>query len=206
MKGLIKLHGGTRNFISKLDEMLATPPHFHAGDYGFEIHEMSEMAAANFGQYAHSNQPVHNVLYLFAEAGAPEKTNYWVHRILTEYYNDSAGGFPGDEDNGEMSAWYVLSALGIFATCPGKPEYILTRPLFREAKVRLGSGSMLNIVNATASDLPASVSGEYFFNSEQLGPGRILHEQIQAGGQLVYRLPDVRRKVQPPILAAPKIS
>jgi predicted alpha-1,2-mannosidase len=138
VEGLIALHGGPEPFCAKLDTMLATPPYFEVGQYGFEIHEMTEMAVANFGQYAHSNQPVHHVLYLFAYAGQPEKTQYWVRRILSEYY--SPDFLPGDEDNGEMAAWYVLSSLGFYPVCPGKAEYVLGSPLFPKATVHLENG------------------------------------------------------------------
>lgn len=123
-QGLIYLMGGREMFIRRLEQMLSTPPHFNIGTYPIEIHEMTEMALARFGQYAHSNQPVHHVLYLFAAAGAADKTALHVHRVMAELYNSSRRGLPGDEDNGEMSAWYVLSALGRFPLCPGKNEFI----------------------------------------------------------------------------------
>lgn len=187
VKGLIRLHGGRENFLTRLDQVLATKPYFEVGDYGFEIHEMTEMAAANFGQYAHSNQPVHHLLYLFAEAGAGHKTEHWVRRILTEYYNDTPGGFPGDEDNGEMAAWYVLSALGLFPLCPGKARYTLTRPLFSEASVTLGSGAVLNILDGDLERGVSTVPGEFLYNGESLEGWHISHEQVMAGGSLVYQ-------------------
>lgn len=185
--GLISLHGGASKFLQKLDEMLATPPLFHVGDYGFEIHEMTEMAVAPFGQYAHSNQPVHHVLYLFAQAGAPEKTNYWVRRILNEYYDNSVGGFPGDEDNGEMSAWYILSALGLFPICPGKADYTLTSPFFSSARVRLGNGSRLLIQNSSLTAAETSMPGEFLFNGKPIRAIHLSHAELQGGGELLYR-------------------
>ncbi len=180
--GLVTLYGGQEKFIAKLEKMLALPPHFTVGDYGFEIHEMSEMACAKFGQYAHSNQPVHHALYLFAEAGAPERTDHWVHKILTEYYNETPGGFPGDEDNGEMSAWFVLSALGIFPLCPGKPEYTLTRPLFASATVELGTGATLTITNETSNE----ADQVFTFDGVELPGRRIGHAELSQGGNLAF--------------------
>ena len=131
--GLIQLFGSPQSLCAKLDAMLATPPRFDATHYGTEIHEMTEMTLTHFGQYAQSNQPVHGYLFLYALAGAPEKTNYWVPRICSELY--SKNRLPGDEDNGEMSAWYVFASLGLFPHCPGKPEYVRSTPLVRSAEI-----------------------------------------------------------------------
>ncbi|HRJ70960.1 MAG TPA: GH92 family glycosyl hydrolase [Terrimicrobiaceae bacterium] len=179
--GLITLFGGPEKFVAKLDQMLATPPHFTVGDYGFEIHEMSEMACAKFGQYAHSNQPVHHALYLFAEAGAPEKTDHWVGKILTESYDETPGGFPGDEDNGEMSAWFILSALGLFPLCPGKPEYVLAKPLFNAATVHLPSGP-LRIVRPDEG----SSDRAFFLDGKELPARRVSHAELLAARSLAY--------------------
>jgi hypothetical protein len=124
--GLIEAMGGPEPFVARLERMLTGSPHFRVGSYGFEIHEMTEMACVPFGQYAHSNQPVHHALYLFACAGRPDLTQYWVRRVLTELY--SPDRFAGDEDNGDMSAWYLFSALGLYPLCPGHPSYILGSP------------------------------------------------------------------------------
>ncbi len=112
--GLISLYGGDTKLIAKIDEMLTMPATFNKGDYGMEIHEMTEMAAVDFGQYAHSNQPVHHVLIMYAAAGAPEKMQHWVRRVMNELYGSGPEGLCGDEDNGEMTAWFVLNAIGIF--------------------------------------------------------------------------------------------
>ncbi len=119
--GLASLYGGSAQLCAKLDLMLATPPTFEADEYGFEIHEMTEMAHAGFGQYAHSNQPVHGFLPLFALHGQPEKTAYWFRKVATELYTPDT--FPGDEDNGEMAAWYIWANLGLYPHCCGKNEY-----------------------------------------------------------------------------------
>jgi predicted alpha-1,2-mannosidase len=120
--GLAALFGGNEALCRKLDAMLAAPRHFTVGDYPCEIHEMTEMAMADFGQYAHSNQPVHHFLMLYALAGQPEKATHWIHRVANELY--SVDGFAGDEDNGEMAAWYVFACLGRFPTCPGTADLL----------------------------------------------------------------------------------
>ena len=104
------------------------------------IHEMAEMAAVKFGQYDQGNQPVHHVLFLYAAAGQPWKTEYWTRKVCSELYNSVPQGFPGDEDNGEMSSWYLLNALGFYPLTPGRPEYVLTSPLFAKATIHLANG------------------------------------------------------------------
>ncbi|WP_309383744.1 GH92 family glycosyl hydrolase [Cerasicoccus frondis] len=132
-RGLAELFGGHDALCAKLDEMLSIAPRFSVGSYDMEIHEMTEMALAGFGQYAHSNQPVHAYLYLYALMGQPEKTQHWVHRVLTELYGSDH--FPGDEDNGEMSSWYVLSSLGLYPYCPGRSDYVRIDPLMPAATI-----------------------------------------------------------------------
>jgi predicted alpha-1,2-mannosidase len=125
-EGLARLFGGPKKLCEKLDTMLALPPTFEAGTYNFEIHEMTEMAMAGFGQYAHSNQPVHGFLFLYALMGQPEKTSHWVRKVAAELYTPDS--LPGDEDNGEMSAWYVWATLGLYPQCPGKAGYVQFQP------------------------------------------------------------------------------
>jgi predicted alpha-1,2-mannosidase len=141
--GLITLMGGQEKFLAKLDRFLYQPPTFHPGTYGGVIHEMAEMGAVPFGQYDQGNQPVHLVLYLFTAAGSPWKTQYWTRRVMDRLY--SPDGFAGDEDNGEMSSWYVLNALGIYPLCPGHPSYVFGSPLFPEAHIDLAGGKTLTL-------------------------------------------------------------
>ena len=124
--GLASLFGGNPALCRKLDAMLSAPARFSTGSYPAEIHEMTEMALADFGQYAHSNQPVHHFLFLYQLAGQPEKTAYWVRRVARELY--SPDDFPGDEDNGEMSAWYIFACLGLYPVCPGVNQYAAFPP------------------------------------------------------------------------------
>jgi predicted alpha-1,2-mannosidase len=142
-QGLMEAMGGKDAFVAALEDMITQAPVFHVGTYGAEIHEMSEMAAVDFGQYAHSNQPVHAFLYMFAMAGRRDRTQYWAHRVMNELYTPD--NFPGDEDTGSMSAWYILSSLGIYSLCPGKPEWVLGAPLFEEAEIRYQDGHVIRI-------------------------------------------------------------
>lgn len=124
IEGLALLHGSNDKLIEKLDEVFSTPPIYDVGAYGMVIHEMAEMAAADFGQCAISNQPSFHLPYMFSYLGDREKTEYWVRRIVTEAFSSANDGFPGDEDNGTMSGWYVFSAMGLYPICPGKPFYV----------------------------------------------------------------------------------
>jgi len=147
--GLALLHGGINEIIKKIDEVFQTPPLYSVGDYGFEIHEMTEMAAVDFGQCAISNQPSFHIPYLYSYFGEIEKTAYWVEKICKELFSSEDDGYPGDEDNGTMAAWYVLSSLGFYQICPGKAEYVKGKMLVRNAKiddVELIRGDTLEII------------------------------------------------------------
>lgn len=132
-EGLAELYGGKEKFIQKLDEIFATPPKYDVGGYGSEIHEMTEMAAADFGQCAISNQPSFHIPYIYAKLGDQKKTNYWVEKLVNEAFSSADDGFPGDEDNGTMAGWYVFSCLGFYPICPGKAEYVKGKKLVNKA-------------------------------------------------------------------------
>ncbi|MEM6560467.1 MAG: GH92 family glycosyl hydrolase [Planctomycetota bacterium] len=139
--GLAELLGDPDGLAEAVGRMAETPPRFDVGSYGREIHEMTEMAAANFGQYAHSNQPVHAVLFLPARVGRPDITDTLVRRVLDELYTPDT--FPGDEDNGEMAAWYVLCAIGLCPHCPGDPAYTQVPPLFDTVTIQTDAGQTI---------------------------------------------------------------
>jgi putative alpha-1,2-mannosidase len=156
------------------------PPDFDTGSYSSEIHEMSEMAAVDFGQYAHSNQPSHHILYVFTVAGRQDRTAYWTRRVMDDLYTPDL--FAGDEDTGSMAAWYILSSLGFYPLCPGKPEYILGAPLFSRATVHLPNGKTLVIENAYKSGNSIRTS----LNGKRLPGGAVQHDEIKAGGLLHF--------------------
>lgn len=136
IEGLAVLYGGKGQLCRKLDELFAASPIFHVGTYHMEIHEMSEMAMANFGQCAISNQPSFHIPWLYALLGEEEKTEYWVEKIVDEAFSSNEDGFPGDEDNGSMAGWYVFACLGFYPVCPGKNEYAYSKPLFNSIKIK----------------------------------------------------------------------
>jgi predicted alpha-1,2-mannosidase len=133
--GLAELYGGRDGLIKKLDEFFSAPVEYRLGGYHCEIHEMTEMAACDWGQCAISNQPSFHIPFIYTYLGQPEKTEYWLRKICDEGFSWKDDGFPGDEDNGSMALWYVFSTLGLYPFCPGKAEYVKTKQLVKSAKI-----------------------------------------------------------------------
>lgn len=150
--GLIAAHGGPTRAHAALERLLAEPPRFHVGTYGTVIHEMREMAQANFGQYAHSNQPSHFTLPYLAHCGATGPWRRTVQRVLTELHRPQPDGLPGDEDNGELSAWWLCAALGLFPDCPGSDGWLRVRPLIRTWRLRRPDGRVFGIETVAERD------------------------------------------------------
>lgn len=142
MEGLNKLYGG--KLAEKIDELVASPRYFTIGGYGGEIHEMSEMADAKFGQCAISNQPSFHIPYIYAELGDVAKTAQLTGR-LAEAFRNTPDGYPGDEDNGSLASWFVLTALGLYQMSPSRADFTLSLPLFKKITVRLANGKTLVI-------------------------------------------------------------
>jgi len=135
VEGLAELHGGKDKLIAKLDELFTTTPGYRVMGYRGEIHEMTEMALIDFGQMAISNQPSFHLPFLFSALGAQEKTDYWVERLAKETFSWKDDGYPGDEDNGTTSAWYIFATIGMYRLCPGKTEWIPCRRLVKSVKI-----------------------------------------------------------------------
>ena len=127
--------GGKDKLIEKLDAFFATAPNYRVHGYGGEIHEMTEMAAVDYGQCAISNQPSFHIPYIYAYLGETEKARYWVHRMALEAFSSDDDGFPGDEDNGTMAAWYIFSCLGMYPLCPGKTEFVKIPAIAKNWKI-----------------------------------------------------------------------
>ena len=144
-QGLIDLMGGKKMFITMLDSVFAVPPVFDDSYYGQVIHEIREMTVMNMGNYAHGNQPIQHMIYLYNYAGQPWKAQYWLRQVMDRMYTPGPDGYCGDEDNGQTSAWYVFSALGFYPVCPGADEYAVGSPLFRKAVIHLENGNTIEI-------------------------------------------------------------
>lgn len=147
VQGLINLMGGKDTFVQMLDSVFSMPPVFDDSYYHFTIHEIREMQIMNFGQYAHGNQPIQHMIYLYNYAGAPWKSQYWLREVMNRLYSATPDGYCGDEDNGQTSAWYVFSALGFYPVTPGAPQYVVGAPLFKKATVKLENGKEI-VINA----------------------------------------------------------
>ncbi len=188
--GMAELMGDREATISKLDRMLELPPVFDIGNYGREIHEMTEMAAVEFGQYAHSNQPVHHVLFLYTAMGVPSRTQYWMRRVLNELYGSGPeDGFAGDEDNGEMTAWYVFGVLGFYPLCPGHPTYALGAPLFEKATIKSPDGEAF-VVEGIGNRTDTPYANRISLGGEELARLFLKQEEIAEGGRLAFEMTD----------------
>ncbi len=186
--GLIKLMGGEDAFVARMDSVFVAPPVVGLGTRKKMIHEMSEMIAGGMGQYAHGNQPIQHMPYLYNYAGAPWKTQEKVHEIARKLYHsgvEDGKGLCGDEDNGQTSAWYVFSSLGFYPVCPGTGEYIIGTPMFEEAKLSLPNHKkfIVRVKNLSEDNIyiqSAKLNGKVFNESY------IRHEQIVEGGVLEF--------------------
>ena len=144
-QGLIDLMGGNKEFVNMLDSVFIMPPIFDDSYYGGVIHEIREMQIMNMGQYAHGNQPIQHMIYLYNYAAEPWKAQYWNREVMDKLYSPNPDGYCGDEDNGQTSAWYVFSSLGFYPVCPGSDEYVIGAPLFEKATIHLENGNKVEI-------------------------------------------------------------
>jgi predicted alpha-1,2-mannosidase len=145
VQGLINLMGGNKQFNAKLDSVFSVPNTVKVGTYGGMIHEMTEMVMANMGQYAHGNQPIQHMVYLYNYSGEPWKAQYHARNVMEKLYNSTENGYPGDEDQGQTSSWYVLSALGFYSVCPGTDQYVMGSPVFQKTTITLENGKQFVI-------------------------------------------------------------
>ena len=153
-QGLANLYGGLTGLAAKLDAFFAAPGYFHVGEYGGIIHEMLEARDVRMGQYGHSNQPSHHILYLYDQVGQPWKTQDKVRDALTRLYVGSqiGQGYPGDEDNGEMSGWWLFSAAGFYPLRAGTPTYAIGAPYFPHMVIHPTQGGTIDIRAPNVSD------------------------------------------------------
>ncbi|MDZ7606428.1 MAG: GH92 family glycosyl hydrolase [Cyclobacteriaceae bacterium] len=185
VKGLVNQMGGDEKFIEKLDKVFTTPSEFKVGSYGKVIHEMTEMVLANKGQYAHGNQPIQHMPYLYNYTSQPWKTQKWVRSIMDDLYKPTPDGYCGDEDNGQMSAWYVFSSMGFYPVTPGHPSYVLGSPLFRKITLRLPNGNTF-IVEAPDNSEENIYVQKAELNGSRYEKNWISHEDILKGGKLTF--------------------
>ncbi|MFT3739646.1 MAG: GH92 family glycosyl hydrolase [Breznakibacter sp.] len=174
---LVALTGGRQEFVKKLDEFFTSEHHG----------ELNDNASGFIGQYAHGNEPSHHVAYLYNFAGEPWKTQKYVTRIMKELYNTTSSGYAGNDDCGEMSAWYVFSAMGFYPVNPASGEYMIGSPLLERAEIQLDSGKTFTIT------APRKSANDIYIQSARLNGKNynttcITHADIVKGGTLEFKM------------------
>ena len=191
-QGLINLMGGKKEFNAMMDSVFVIP-----GKQGMEsrgmIHEMREMQVMNMGQYAHGNQPIQHMVYLYNYSSEPWKAQYWIREIMNKLYTAGPDGYCGDEDNGQTSAWYVFSALGFYPVCPGTDEYIIGTPLFKSAKLHLENGKTITI-KADNNQLDNRYIKEMKVNGKSQTRNFLTHDQLIKGANIQFQMSPVPNK------------
>ena len=185
-QGLIDLMGGNESFCMKLDSVFSVPPVFDDSYYDFTIHEIREMQIMNMGNYAHGNQPIQHMIYLYNYAGQPWKAQYWVNQVMERLYNSAPDGYCGDEDNGQTSAWYVFSALGFYPVCPGSNQYVIGSPYFDKVTLRLENGKQVTIKRKGKGCYIDSMT----INGKRYSHNYLDHETLINGCDIVFNLID----------------
>ena len=184
-QGLINLMGGKQNFNQMLDSVFNVPPLFDDSYYGGVIHEIREMQIMNMGNYAHGNQPIQHMIYLYGYSGQPWKTQYWIREVMDKLYNANPDGYCGDEDNGQTSAWYVFSAMGFYPVCPGSNQYVLGVPYFDKLTLHLENGKSLTVTAKGNSDDTRYVNA-MTLNGETYNHNYLTHDVVMNGGNIVF--------------------
>lgn len=197
VQGLIDLMGGKENFVSMLDSVFVVPPIYDDSYYGQCIHEIKEMQIMNMGNYAHGNQPIQHMIYLYNYAGQPWKAQYWLREVMDKLYTPYPDGYCGDEDNGQTSAWYIFSALGFYPVCPGSGEYVMGAPLFKKAILTLENGKQI-VLNAPDNTNENRYIRSLKMNGKEYNHNWLKHEELMDGAVLDFdmsHMPNTERGI-----------
>jgi predicted alpha-1,2-mannosidase len=186
-QGLIDLMGGKDAFNQMMDSVFILPPVFDDSYYGGVIHEIREMQIMNMGQYAHGNQPIQHMLYLYDYSGQPWKSQYWIREAMNKLYTPAPDGYCGDEDNGQTSAWYVFSAMGFYPVCPGSNQYALGTPYFKEMKLHLENGKTVTI-SATGNNDNTRYIGSMTLDGAAYTKNYISHADLMKGCSIILKM------------------
>jgi len=196
-QGLIDLMGGEEEFVEMLDSVFIVPPVFDDSYYGGTIHEIREMTVMNMGNYAHGNQPIQHMIYMYDYARQPWKAQQRLREVMDRFYSATPDGYCGDEDNGQTSAWYVFSALGFYPVCPATDQYIMGAPLFKKAVIHLENGKTFEI------SAPENSAENFYIDDMKLNGKRytrnyITHGDLMRGGRMDLDMsaePNTRRGI-----------
>lgn len=185
--GLIGLMGGKKEFVTMLDSVFIVPPIFDDSYYGGTIHEIREMQIMNMGNYAHGNQPIQHMIYLYNYAGQPWKAQHWVREVMDRMYTPQADGYCGDEDNGQTSAWYVFSAMGFYPVTPAVDEYVIGAPLFKKITVSLENGKKIEI-NAPKNSAENRYIQQIELNGKEYGKNYFNYTELMKGASINFEM------------------
>ena len=186
-QGLINLMGGKDKFNTMMDSVFVQAPNFDDSYYGGVIHEIREMQIMNFGQYAHGNQPIQHMLYLYDWSGQPWKSQYWITEVMNRLYEATPDGYCGDEDNGQTSAWYVFSAMGFYPVCPGSNQYALGTPFFKHIKLHLENGNTVDI-NAEGLSSTNRYISSMTINGTPYSKNYLSHTNLMHGAKIQFTM------------------
>ena len=189
IEGLMALMGGEEKFAETLDGVFTMPPHFDESYYRFVIHEIREMQIMNMGNYAHGNQPIQHMLYLYDWCRQPWKAQARIREVMDKFYTSAPDGYCGDEDNGQTSAWYVFSAMGFYPVCPGSGQYALGTPLFKKMTVKLSDGRKIRIEAPENSETAFYVDGMKV-DGKAYDKNYVTLEQLRGGADLFFEMSD----------------
>lgn len=193
VNGLVSLLGGKDRFIKKMDSVFTESSDVKVGTYNQFIHEMAEMVMADMGQYAHGNQPIQHMPYLYNYAGEPWKAQFHVRNIMSKLYSGTENGYPGDEDQGQTSSWYVLSAIGMYSVCPGTDEYVFGSPMFRKITLNLENGKQF-VIDAANNSATRPYIKSAVLNGKPYSLNYIKHSDIVKGGKLNLTMDSIANK------------
>ncbi|MDR1719488.1 MAG: GH92 family glycosyl hydrolase [Dysgonamonadaceae bacterium] len=187
VQGLIDLMGGNAPFIAMMDSVFNMPPLFDESYYRAVIHEIREMQIMNMGQYAHGNQPIQHMIYLYNYAGEPWKAQFRLREVMDKLYFATPDGYCGDEDNGQTSAWYVFTAMGFYPVCPGSGQYVLGSPLFRKMTVTLENGHKIELNAPSNSDANRYIASMKV-NGKDYKKVWLSHEEMMKGMTIDFEM------------------
>lgn len=192
-QGLIDLMGGKKDFVAMLDSVFSVPPSFDESYYGAVIHEIREMQVMNMGNYAHGNQPIQHMIYLYNYGGEPWKAQYWNREVMDRLYTANPDGYCGDEDNGQTSAWYVFSALGFYPVNPGSDQYVIGTPLFEKVKIHLENGKEVEL---KSSNTDYCYIDEIKLNGKEYNNNFFTHQEFLNGAKIDYIMSEKPNKTR----------
>lgn len=197
-QGLIDLMGGDKEFVHMLDSVFSVPPVFDESYYGQVIHEIREMTVMNMGNYAHGNQPIQHMIYLYNYAKEPWKAQYWLRQVMDRMYSATPDGYCGDEDNGQTSAWYVFTALGFYPVCPGSGQYVMGAPLFKKVVLHLENGNEV-VINAPENNKENIYIKQMNWNGHPYTHNFINHDELMNGCVMDFKMdkePNTQRGIE----------